>query len=100
MRRTLLRATMVAAATAPLVVLGVGAATAAPTLTTGGAGEVVVGSVPLGESWLCVALGGANLVQIGGTGTVFDGYTSASTVTATCVGPQAPFVSGAAGTAG
>ncbi|MFC0448402.1 hypothetical protein [Rhodococcus jostii] len=90
MNKIALRTAVASAVIAPVMLLGAGAgtATAAPILTAGATGTIVI-EVPTGESWNCLALD-SNFGLKGGVGHV-GGFAAGSDVTVFCFGTTAPF---------
>ncbi|MEN0134538.1 MAG: hypothetical protein AAGC80_05295 [Rhodococcus sp. (in: high G+C Gram-positive bacteria)] len=85
-----LRMTIASAVIAPVMLVGAGAgtATAAPVLSAGATGGIVI-TVPEKESWNCFALD-SNFGLKAGVGRL-DGFAAGSNVTVFCFGTTAPF---------
>ncbi|UOT08344.1 MULTISPECIES: hypothetical protein [Rhodococcus] len=88
MNKIALRTAVASAVIAPVMLVGAGTATAAPTVTAGGKGEISI-AVPAGESWNCFALD-SNFGFKAGVGKI-GGFASGSNVSVFCFGTVAPF---------
>ena len=88
MNKIALRTAIASAVIAPVMFVGAGTATAAPTLDVGTSGGIVI-NVPSGESWNCFGLD-SNFGLKAGVGPV-GGFTKGSNVTVFCFGTTAPF---------
>lgn len=88
MNKIALRTAVASALIAPVMLVGAGTATAAPTVTAGGKGEISI-AVPAGESWNCFAFD-SNFGFKAGVGKI-GGFASGSNVNVFCFGNVAPF---------
>lgn len=103
MDRIVRRMALVVAATGAMSVCGSGLATAGPTLSPDDReeGTIAVGSNPAQEQWNCVLVGSATeagpRLDWAAVGESRGGFAPASTVSAVCLGSQAPVLATATG---